>query len=123
MHPVEQDSGYHIFVVPGHGSGIFGLILLIVGQQLVNIFVRLAAGGALLMAGTHMPGTLGHSRMNIKTSCVRYLETISGYTSAEHPQHSTCVQVASKSGAQVISPCHDVLVMSHVVRPDHGFIS
>ena len=54
MHPVEQDSGYHIFVVPGLGSGIFGLILLIFGQNLVKLFVPLAAGGALLMAGTHM---------------------------------------------------------------------
>ena len=54
MHPVEQDSGYHIFVVPGLGSGIFGLILLIFGQKLVKLFVPLAAGGALLMAGTHV---------------------------------------------------------------------
>ena len=54
MHPVEQDSGYHIFVVPGLGSGIVGLILLIFGQNLVKLVVPLAAGGALLMAGTHI---------------------------------------------------------------------
>ena len=54
MHPVEQDSGYHIFVVPGLGSGMFGLILLIFGQNLVKLLVPLVAGGAQLMAGTHV---------------------------------------------------------------------
>ena len=39
MHPVEQDSGYHIFVVPGLGSGMFGPILLTFGQNLVKRFV------------------------------------------------------------------------------------
>ena len=58
MHPVEQDSGYHIFVVPGLGAGMFGQIVLIVCQRLVTLFVPLAAGGALLMAGTHM--SAGH---------------------------------------------------------------
>ena len=48
MHPVEQDSGYHIFVVPGLGSGIVGLILLIFGQNLVKLFVHFAAGDPLL---------------------------------------------------------------------------
>ena len=52
MHPVEQDSGYHIFVVPGLGSGIVGLFLLIFGQNLVKLFVPFAAGDPLLKAGT-----------------------------------------------------------------------
>ena len=54
MHPVEQDSGYHMFVVPVLGSGIFGFILLMFGQNLVKLFVPLAAGGALLMAGARV---------------------------------------------------------------------
>ena len=54
MHPVEQDSGYHISLVPGLGSGVFGLISLSFGQNLVKLLVPLAAGGALLMAGTHV---------------------------------------------------------------------
>ena len=56
MHPVEQDSGYHIFVIPGLGSGIFGPILMIFGQHLVKLVVPFFAGDALLMAGTHMVG-------------------------------------------------------------------
>ena len=54
MHPVEQDSGYHIFSIPGLGSGIFGQILMIFGQNLVKLFVPFFAGDALLMAGTHV---------------------------------------------------------------------
>ena len=54
MHPVEQDSGYHIFVVPGLGPGIFGIILLIFGQNLVKLFVPFAAGDAVLKASPQM---------------------------------------------------------------------
>ena len=54
MHPVEQDSGYHIFVVPGLGSGIFGPILMIFVKKSVKLFVPFFAGDALLMAGTQM---------------------------------------------------------------------
>ena len=51
MHPVEQDSGYHIFVVPGLGSGIFEPILMTFGQNVVKLFVPFFAGDAFLMAG------------------------------------------------------------------------
>ena len=54
MHPVEHDSGYHMLVVPGLGSGIFGPILMIFGQNSVKLFVPFFAGDALLMAGTHV---------------------------------------------------------------------
>ena len=51
---MEQDSGYHIFVVPGLGSGIFGPILMIFGQNKDKIFVPFAAGDAVLKASPHM---------------------------------------------------------------------
>ena len=54
MHPVEQDSGYHIFAIPGLGSGIFGPILMIFGQTLVKRFVPFAAGDAVLKASPHV---------------------------------------------------------------------
>ena len=54
MHPVEQDSGYHIFVIPGLGSGIFGPILMIFEQSLVKLFPPFDAGGAFVMAGPHL---------------------------------------------------------------------
>ena len=54
MHPVEHDSGYHIFVVPGLGSGIFGPILMMFGQNLVKLFVSFFAGDAVLLAGPQM---------------------------------------------------------------------
>ena len=54
MHPVEHDSGYHIFVVPGLGSGIFGPTLMIFGQDLVKLFVPFAAGDPLLKASPHV---------------------------------------------------------------------
>ena len=53
MHPIEQDSGYHIFAIPGLGSGIFGPISMIFGQILVKLFAPFSAGDALLKAGTH----------------------------------------------------------------------
>ena len=53
MHPVEQDSGYHIFVIPGLRSGIFGQILMIFGQILIKLFVPFVAGDAFSMAGPH----------------------------------------------------------------------
>ena len=57
MHPVEQDSGYHIFAIPGLGSGIFGPILMIFGQSLVKLFVPFAAGDAVLKASPHFVAT------------------------------------------------------------------
>ena len=57
MHPVEQDSGYHIFAIPGLGSGIFERILMIFGHNLVKLFIPFSAGGPLLKAGTHIPKT------------------------------------------------------------------
>ena len=54
VHPIEQDSGYHIFAIPGLGSGIFGPISMIFGQNLVKICVPFSAGDALLKAGPHM---------------------------------------------------------------------
>ena len=54
MHPVEHDSGYHIFVVPGLGSEIFGPISMIFDQNLVKLFVPFFAGDAVLLAGTQI---------------------------------------------------------------------
>ena len=41
MHPTEQDSDYHIFVVPGVGSGIPGLNFMIFGTVVWHLLAPL----------------------------------------------------------------------------------
>ena len=64
MLPVDQDSGYHIFAIPGLGSGIFGQLLMIFGQNLVKLFVLFFAGDAFLMAGPQMLGVIDRPSFN-----------------------------------------------------------